>query len=207
MRSATVAFSRLDVVSSKQQCPPSRILLLLPLSGSVGFAPSLIKLDDPLMRQFRVVAIGDGDAVLAGQHAPIACQQQAFGLGVFLLSRQAFAQQALGVVALPIVRLGSLLRFQRLTRQGFALPELPLREVGQREVVLLAGVLHREERELQTAEGAHFGYTIFSVRNEFRLNADRRFASGPTWRSLKLRRHVVWRERPGRQSADRRAVR
>jgi len=73
--------------------PSARILLLAPLGGFVGFAPGLVKLHEPLTRQFQVVAIGDSNSVFSGEHALIAFEQQRFGLGVFLLSREARASR------------------------------------------------------------------------------------------------------------------
>ena len=76
------------------------------------------------MRRFQVVAIGDGDAVFAGQHPLVAFQQQRFGLGVFLLSRKARAQEAAGAESPPVIGLDFLLPLQGFARQRLALGEL-----------------------------------------------------------------------------------
>jgi len=57
------------------------------------------------MREVQVEAIRSCDAALASQHALVAFEQQRLGLGVFLLSREARAQEAVGAESPPVIGL------------------------------------------------------------------------------------------------------
>src|SRR3989442_489946 len=108
----------------RQSCP-SWISLLSPLSGFLRLAPRLIKLDDPFMGTVQVIPVRDSHPCFPRQHALITFEQQRFRCGVFLLSSQAGAQQALGAESLPFVR-QLLFKRQGLARERLALCELAL---------------------------------------------------------------------------------
>jgi len=88
------------------------------------------------MGEVQVVAVGDGDVVLAGEHALVALQQQGFGLSKLFFSGKSCAQHAFCPKALPIVGLNLLLRFQRLARYRLSLAKLPLRQARERQIGL-----------------------------------------------------------------------
>ena len=122
------------LTSRLQSIPTPSVSLLPPLGGFLRLAPRLIELDDPFAGAVQVIPVRDADPVFPRQHPLIAFEQQRFGFGVFLLSGQAGAQQALGAESLPVIRLLLSIELQGLAREGLALGELPLRQVGQRQV-------------------------------------------------------------------------
>src|ERR1700723_2998896 len=78
--------------------------LLPPFGSFLRLAPILIQLDQPFTRAVKVVPFRDVYPVLPRQHPRIPFQQQRFRLGIFLLSSQAGAKQALDAESLPVVR-------------------------------------------------------------------------------------------------------
>ena len=86
------------------------------------------------MGQLQVVAIRDTDAVLPREHPLIAFEQQRFSFGIFRLSSQAGAQQALGAEPLPVIRLLLLVCFECFARQRLALSKFLLRNIDQRQL-------------------------------------------------------------------------
>jgi hypothetical protein len=83
------------------------------------------------MRQVQVVAIRDGDAVLAREYSLIAFEEHWFCFGVFLLSGEAGAKEAFSAESLPVIRLVLLICLHCLARQGLGVGELTLRRVRQ----------------------------------------------------------------------------
>src|ERR1700677_2153755 len=99
------------------------VSLHLPLSSSFRLPPSLVKLRNPFTGAAQMISVRYPHPVFACHHSLIAFQQQRFRLGVFLLSSQAGAQQALGAKSLPVVRSLLTIELHSRARERLAIGE------------------------------------------------------------------------------------
>lgn len=109
---------------------PRYAQLLSPFGRLLRLSPLLIKSNDLLSGLLQAESAGSGNCAYPLCHPCIAGKQQRFGLGVFLLTGETGAQQALSVVSNPGVGAGLLVVVQRFAEQCLGLGVLSLVGIG-----------------------------------------------------------------------------